>query len=318
MLADPTDGLVPVSIQRYVGGTLSLNLQGANIAHGEQPGNTLVLQVIRDVLRDNFGIPGSYVQPLGWSINWDNSGTLVYLGSPGTGNVSNRVVNPQSDASASAYGAAHTGWYPQLLAVLAGVAHPVGLPPGFVANWDGSGTFVYVGSNGTGNVATQLDPLQWGSPNAYAEAHPGWYAQLLAVLNGKPWIKGNNWVTNWGDGDGPPTLVYLGSPGTGNISHQLVNPVWDQSQAEYSAAHPGWYPQLLAVLSGVALPVGLPPGWVSNWDGSGTFVRVGSNGTGNVATQLDPLQWESPEAYGDTRPGWYAQLQNVLAGVPWN
>ena len=44
------------------------------------------------------------------------------------------------------------------------------------------------------------------------------------------------WVQNW---DGSGTYVFLGSPGTGNVGYASGN--FDIPQAEYSAAHPGWY-----------------------------------------------------------------------------
>jgi hypothetical protein len=65
---------------------------------------------------------------------------------------------------------------------------------------------------------------------------------------------------------------------------------------------------LLALSGRVALAQNpLPEGWIQNWDGSGTFVFLGSPGTGNVG--YTPGSFDIPQArYSADHPGWYEEL----------
>src|ERR1700674_5434054 len=118
-----------------------------------------------------------YQLPPGWVENWDGSGTYVFLGSPGTGNVGR---TPGSfDIPEAAYSARHPGWHDQLMGRIAGSGGGAfaqdqnQLPPGWVENWDGSGTYVFLGSPGTGNVGRT--PGSFDIPQAvYSRRHPGW------------------------------------------------------------------------------------------------------------------------------------------------
>jgi hypothetical protein len=271
----------------------------------------------------------------GWAYNWDGSGTLVYLGSDGVGNVATDPLHPAWDISASTYGSSHPGWYPQMLAAAAG-AHPVGDLPGWVEDWSVNGnqafanpitleldTLVYLDSPGRSNVSTQPVNPQWDIDGGhYAEGRVGWWAQLLATfagsanLPGSPRLRGGNWVVNWTD-DGTWVHLANSSSGTGGVDVGNGRRADDWDVQSYASSHPGWWPQLLAVLAGVAIPAGLPPGWVRNWDGSATWVYVGSDGFGNVATDtLHYPQWDvSASDYGAAHPGWYCQLLNVQNGV---
>ena len=63
------------------------------------------------------------------------------------------------------------------------------LPPGWVENWDGSGTYVFLGSPGTGNVGRT--PGSFDIPQAvYSARHPGWYDQLIGQIT-QDWYQQN-------------------------------------------------------------------------------------------------------------------------------
>jgi pimeloyl-ACP methyl ester carboxylesterase len=53
----PQDGVLPLETSRYENGTAAHILVNGAIGHMEQPANPTVINAIRDVLRDNFGIP---------------------------------------------------------------------------------------------------------------------------------------------------------------------------------------------------------------------------------------------------------------------
>jgi hypothetical protein len=76
------------------------------------------------------------------------------------------------------------------LAVAGRVAHAQNqLPPGWVENWDGSGTYVYLGSPGTGNVGRT--PGSFDIPQAvYSARHPGWYDELVGQITDE-WYRHN-------------------------------------------------------------------------------------------------------------------------------
>jgi hypothetical protein len=81
-------------------------------------------------------------------------------------------VNQVGGAISAATGAAQQG---------AGAGINLLPSPGWVPNWTGDGTFVYLGPNGTGNVGYKVGSFD--IPQAvYAAAHPGWYAQLLVKV----------------------------------------------------------------------------------------------------------------------------------------
>ena len=69
------------------------------------------------------------------------------------------------------------------LAVSGGVAfaQQYQLPAGWVHNWDGSNTYVFLGSPGTGNVGYQPGNFDISQAN-YSRKHPGWYDQLVAQI----------------------------------------------------------------------------------------------------------------------------------------
>ena len=93
---------------------------------------------------------------------------------------------------------------------------------------------------------------------------------------------------------------------------------WATTTAQADAANK--YNQAVSVLNGKAgvstTPSGtaLPAGWVPNWDGSGTYVFLGSPGTGNVGTSPGVFTW-NPDQYDAMHPGWKAQLTAKLSGA---
>jgi hypothetical protein len=55
------------------------------------------------------------------------------------------------------------------------------LPRGWIPNWDGSNTYVFLGSPGTGNVG--YSPGRFDIPQEnYSRRHPGWYEQLVGQV----------------------------------------------------------------------------------------------------------------------------------------
>src|ERR1700693_556526 len=63
------------------------------------------------------------------------------------------------------------------------------LPAGWVQNWDGSGTYVFLGSPGTGNVGYTPGSLDIPQGD-YSAAHPGGYEELVAQTT-QDWYQRN-------------------------------------------------------------------------------------------------------------------------------
>jgi len=72
------------------------------------------------------------------------------------------------------------------------------LPAGWVENWDGSGTYVFLGSPGTGNVGYK--PGSFDIPQArYSERHPGWYDQLVVHVTQEWYRQNHDRASGWQD-----------------------------------------------------------------------------------------------------------------------
>ena len=63
------------------------------------------------------------------------------------------------------------------------------LPAGWVQNWDGSNTYVFLGSPGTGNVGYQPGNFDISQAD-YSRKHPGWYEQLAGRIT-QDWYRHN-------------------------------------------------------------------------------------------------------------------------------
>jgi hypothetical protein len=86
----------------------------------------------------------------------------------------------QNDALAK-YNAARQVLGGNVGAIAASGAGQGGLPAGWVVNWTGDGTYVYLGSPGTGNVGRSPGSFDISQAD-YSASHPGWYNQLIARL----------------------------------------------------------------------------------------------------------------------------------------
>jgi len=176
----PTDGMLPVTTQTYTGGTASIHLQGANIAHTEQAANGLVIQTVRDVLRDDFGIPARGLPPLQVTISGPTA--------PLTGGNLQWTANPSGGTSGYTYqwqyqNAGSSIWNP-LGAAQSQSMYVNGAGPDFTLH-------VAVGSNG-----------QHGSATAFISAPP--YIE----------ISGPGYVPTKGTYQFPTTWLHLGGTPT--------------------------------------------------------------------------------------------------------
>ena len=219
------------------------------------------------------------------------------------------------------------------LALLLGVSGKVSLaqgplPEGWVENWDGSHTYVFLGSPGTGNVGYK--PGSFDIPQTrYSERHPGWYDELMVHVT-REWYRQNHDRAGAGwderlsaEEEGRLRRGYRLDPELRHRAHWLPE---DLSQ-RYRTPPAGYR---WVVIGGQVLlldgnyqirevyridvrPVAaaeegpLPEGWVENWDGSNTYVYLGSPGTGNVGYK--PGSFDIPQArYSQRHPGWYDEL----------